>query len=88
MSHDEAPVSCDATADVPEAKAELLHAIYERITVRGPAMVGAKLTQSAYAAGLLVAPVVVLPVALGPVRKIAGSSASSASSRPSTRRGR
>lgn len=42
-------------ADAPEAKAELVHAIYERITVRGPVIVSAKLTQSAYAAGLALA---------------------------------
>jgi DNA invertase Pin-like site-specific DNA recombinase len=39
-------------ADVPEAKAELLHAIYERIVVPGEEFVSAKLTPEAYAHGL------------------------------------
>jgi len=48
-------------ADVPEAKAELLHAIYERITVAGPMITSARLTPSAYAHGLaLVLPQVVM----------------------------
>jgi hypothetical protein len=44
-----------ALADAPEAKAELVHAIYEWITVKGHAIVSAKLTPSAYAAGLALA---------------------------------
>jgi len=49
-------------ADVPEAKAELLHAIYERIEVRGPTIVRVHLTPSAYANGLALAlPQVVKP---------------------------
>ncbi len=36
----------------PAEKAELLHGIYERIEVNGPAFVGVTLTTSAYAAGL------------------------------------
>ena len=39
-------------ADVPEAKAELLHAIYEKIVVAGRTFVGARLTPAAYANGL------------------------------------
>jgi hypothetical protein len=42
-------------ADVPEAKAEVLHAIYERITVTGRTIVSIRLTPSAYAHGLAVA---------------------------------
>ena len=34
-------------ADVPEAKAELLHAIYERIVVAGKSFVSARLTPAA-----------------------------------------
>lgn len=37
---------------VPEAKADLLHAIYERIVVAGPEFVTAYLTPAAYAHGL------------------------------------
>jgi len=39
-------------ADVPEAKAELVHAIYERIVVAGRRIVSARLTPSAYGHGL------------------------------------
>ena len=39
-------------ADVPQEKEELLHAIYERITVAGPEIVGVRLTQAAHAHGL------------------------------------
>ncbi len=42
-------------ADVPEAKAELLHAIYERIVVTGRTIVSIRLTPSAYAHGLALA---------------------------------
>ena len=42
-------------ADAPEAKAELLHAIYERIVVAGHDFVSARLTPSAYEHGLGVA---------------------------------
>lgn len=42
-------------ADVPEAKAELPHAIYERIVVAGRAVVSARLTPAAYAHGLALA---------------------------------
>ena len=41
--------------DVPEAKAELLHAIYERIVVTGRTIVSIRLTPAAYAHGLAVA---------------------------------
>ena len=48
-------------ADVPAEKAELLHAIYERIVVAGPTFVSARLTPAAYAHGLALAlPQVVL----------------------------
>ena len=42
-------------ADVLREKAELMHAIYERITVAGPEIVGVRLTQAAYAQGLALA---------------------------------
>ena len=43
------------TADVPKEKADLMHAIYERITVAGPLILGVRLTQAAYAHGLALA---------------------------------
>ena len=42
-------------ADVPEAKADLLHAIYERIVVSGRKIVSVRLTPAAYAHGLALA---------------------------------
>ena len=42
-------------ADVPREKADLMHAIYERITVAGPEIVGVRLTPAAYAHGLALA---------------------------------
>ena len=42
-------------ADVPEAKAELVHALYGRIVVAGRRIVSARLTPSAYEAGLALA---------------------------------
>ena len=42
-------------ADVPEEKADLMHAIYERITVAGPEIVGVRLTPAAYSHGLAIA---------------------------------
>ncbi len=42
-------------ADVPKEKADLMHAIYERITVAGPEIVGVRLTPAAYAHGLALA---------------------------------
>ena len=42
-------------ADAPEAKAELLHAVYERIVVTGRTIVSIRLTPSAYAHGLALA---------------------------------
>jgi hypothetical protein len=42
-------------ADVPKEKADLMHAIYERITVAGPEIVGVRLTAAAYAHGLALA---------------------------------
>ena len=42
-------------ADVPEARAELLHAIYERIVVVGRSIVTARLTPAAYSNGLALA---------------------------------
>jgi len=41
--------------DVPEAKADLLHAIYERIVVSGRKIVSVRLTPAAYAHGLALA---------------------------------
>jgi hypothetical protein len=40
---------------VPEEKADLMHAIYERITVAGPEFVGVWLTPVAYSNGLAIA---------------------------------
>jgi hypothetical protein len=51
-------------ADVPEAKADLLHAIYERIVVTGRTIVSIRLTPSAYAHGLALA----LPEKVAPER--------------------
>jgi hypothetical protein len=42
-------------ADVPEAKANLQHAIYERIVIAGREFVSARLTPAAYAHGLALA---------------------------------
>jgi hypothetical protein len=42
-------------ADVPKEREELMHRIYERITVAGPEIVGVRLTQAAYAHGLALA---------------------------------
>ncbi len=42
-------------AVVPKEKADLMHAIYERITVAGPEIVGVRLTAAAYAHGLALA---------------------------------
>ncbi len=39
-------------ADVPEARSQLRHAIYERIVVTGREFVSARLTPAAYAYGL------------------------------------
>lgn len=44
-----------AGADVPEAKAELVHAVYERITVAGRRIVSARLTPAACEHGLALA---------------------------------
>jgi len=42
-------------AVVPKEKADLMHAIYDRITVAGAEIVGVRLTQAAYAHGLALA---------------------------------
>jgi hypothetical protein len=42
-------------ADVPEARADLLHAIYDRIIVKGRSIVAARLTPAAYSNGLALA---------------------------------
>jgi hypothetical protein len=44
-----------ARADVPEAKADVLHAIYERIVVAGPRIVSVRLTPAALSHGLALA---------------------------------
>jgi esterase/lipase len=41
--------------DVPKEKADLMHAIYKRITVAGLEIVGVRLTAAAYAHGLALA---------------------------------
>ncbi len=43
-------------AEVPEERADLMHAIYERITVAGLEIVGVRLTAAAYLHGLALAP--------------------------------
>ena len=42
-------------ADVPEARADLLHAIYDHIVVKGRSIVAARLTPAAYSNGLALA---------------------------------
>ena len=42
-------------AEVPEEKADVVHAIYERIIVAGPEIVGVRLTPAAYSHGLALA---------------------------------
>ena len=42
-------------ADVPKEKAELMHAIYERVAVAGRRIVSVRLTPAAYAHGLALA---------------------------------
>ena len=57
------------TADVPKEKADLMHAIYERITVAGPEIVGVRLTAVAYTHGLALAQpeaVMARPTGFGP----------------------
>ncbi len=49
----------------PEGRAELLHSIYDRIVVRGPEFVGARLTPEAYSLGLALA----LPERVQPAKK-------------------
>ena len=46
------PNPCEAWGREAKEKADLMHAIYERITVAGPEIVGVRLTQAAYAHGL------------------------------------
>jgi len=48
-------VSAWTGADVPEAKADVLHAIYDQIVVTGREIVLVRLTRSAYAHGLALA---------------------------------
>ncbi len=42
-------------ADVPQEKADLVHAIYERVTVAGPKIRAVRLTAAAYTHGLALA---------------------------------
>ena len=59
-------------ADVPEARADLLHAIYNRIVVAGRSIVAARLTPAAYANGLALAlPQVVMARSEGAGRALA-----------------
>jgi hypothetical protein len=44
-----------AEADVPEAKADVLHAIYDQVVVTGTRIVSVRLTPSAYAHGFALA---------------------------------
>jgi hypothetical protein len=41
--------------DIPQAKADLVHAVCERIFVAGPTIVSARLTSAAYAHGIALA---------------------------------
>lgn len=41
--------------DLVEENSDVIHAVYERITVAGPEIVGVRLTQAAYAHGLALA---------------------------------
>jgi hypothetical protein len=59
-------------ADAPEARADLLHAIYERITVAGPLITSVRLTPAANAHGLALAlPEVVMARPTGVGRALA-----------------
>jgi hypothetical protein len=51
----QAPSATWSGADVPEAKADLLHAIYEEIVVTGRKIVSIRLTPAAHAHGLALA---------------------------------
>ena len=42
-------------ADLPDERADLVHAIYERIVVAGPRFVSARLTPAAYERGMALA---------------------------------
>jgi hypothetical protein len=44
-----------AGADLPAERSDLVHAVYERITVAGPEFVSARLTPAAYQHGLALA---------------------------------
>ena len=44
-----------AQADVPEAKADLVHAVYEKVVVAGRDFVSVRLTPAAYQHGLALA---------------------------------
>jgi hypothetical protein len=43
------------SADLPAEKADLIHAVYERIVVAGPTFVSARLTPAAYLHGMALA---------------------------------
>jgi hypothetical protein len=53
---EELPIDASAAqSDVPEAKADLVHAIYEKVVVAGRNFVSARLTPAAYQHGLALA---------------------------------
>ncbi len=59
-------------ADLPDERADLVHAIYERITVAGPTIISARLTPAANAHGLvLTLPQVVMARPTGVGRALA-----------------
>ena len=55
LAHDLDSSAFGAQADVPEAKADLVHAVYEKVVVAGRDFVSARLTRTAYSSGLALA---------------------------------
>ena len=51
LAHDLDGSAFGAHADVPEAKADLIHAVYEKVVVAGRDFVSARLTPAAYQHG-------------------------------------
>ena len=55
LAHDLDSSAFGAQADVPEAKADLVHAVYEKVVVAGHDFVSARLTPAAYQRALALA---------------------------------
>ena len=55
LAHDLDSSAFGAQADVPEAKADLVHAVYGKVVVAGRDFVSARLTRTAYSSGLALA---------------------------------